>query len=110
MPRARVLVDGNRAPAFAVAATAVVGRRRRPGPAIAAASIPAPRPPWTWADGTEPGRVLGLARPGPARHKGYPSAEHLEALKRLGVTPLHRRSFGPVRALVAVADPDGVET
>ena len=33
---------------------------------------------------------------GLARHKGYCSAEHLEALKRLGPTPLHRKSFGPV--------------
>ena len=33
---------------------------------------------------------------GLARHKGYCVAEHLEALVRLGPTPLHRRSFGPV--------------
>jgi ribonuclease HII len=31
-----------------------------------------------------------------ARHKGYPTAEHLEALRRLGPCPEHRRSFGPV--------------
>ena len=30
-------------------------------------------------------------------HKGYPTAVHLEALERLGPTPIHRRSFGPVR-------------
>jgi ribonuclease HII len=33
---------------------------------------------------------------GLARHKGYGSAEHMEALARLGPTPLHRRSFQPV--------------
>ena len=33
---------------------------------------------------------------GLARHKGYCSAEHLEALARLGPTPLHRKSFSPV--------------
>jgi ribonuclease HII len=33
---------------------------------------------------------------GLASHKGYCSAEHLEALARLGPTPLHRRSFSPV--------------
>jgi ribonuclease HII len=33
---------------------------------------------------------------GLARHKGYGSAEHLEALKQLGPTPLHRKSFQPV--------------
>lgn len=31
-----------------------------------------------------------------ARHKGYGTAEHLAALKRLGPTPIHRRSFAPV--------------
>jgi ribonuclease HII len=33
---------------------------------------------------------------GLARHKGYCVAEHLDALRRLGPTPLHRKSFGPV--------------
>lgn len=32
-----------------------------------------------------------------ARHKGYPTPDHLEALRRLGPCPAHRRSFGPVR-------------
>ncbi|MBY6205869.1 ribonuclease HII [Halomonas denitrificans] len=31
------------------------------------------------------------------RHKGYPTAAHLAALDRLGPTPIHRRSFRPVR-------------
>ena len=35
-----------------------------------------------------------------ARHKGYPTAEHLAALERLGPTPLHRRSFAPVRRVL----------
>lgn len=34
---------------------------------------------------------------GLARHKGYATAEHLNALDRLGPAPLHRRSFAPVR-------------
>jgi ribonuclease HII len=34
---------------------------------------------------------------GLAQHKGYGTPEHLEALKRLGPTPLHRYSFAPVR-------------
>ncbi len=33
-----------------------------------------------------------------ARHKGYPTPEHLEALHRLGPSPLHRRSYRPVAA------------
>ena len=32
-----------------------------------------------------------------AQHKGYGTPEHLEALKRMGPTPLHRHSFAPVR-------------
>lgn len=35
---------------------------------------------------------------GLARHKGYATREHLEKLRRHGPTPLHRRSFAPVRA------------
>ncbi len=33
---------------------------------------------------------------GLAQHKGYCSAEHLDALRRLGPTPLHRKSYRPV--------------
>ncbi len=39
---------------------------------------------------------------GLARHKGYGTAEHLAALKRLGATREHRRTFAPVRAVLAV--------
>ena len=35
------------------------------------------------------------------RHKGYPTRDHLEALRRLGVTPVHRRSFAPVKKLLS---------
>ena len=34
---------------------------------------------------------------GLAAHKGYPTPQHYEAIRRLGVTPVHRRSFAPVR-------------
>lgn len=37
-----------------------------------------------------------------ARHKGYPVREHLGALRRLGATPAHRRSFQPVRAVLGL--------
>ena len=33
------------------------------------------------------------------RHKGYPTAEHLEAIRSHGLTPEHRRSFGPCKGL-----------
>lgn len=48
---------------------------------------------------------------GLARHKGYCSAEHLEALARLGPTPLHRKSYRPVaQALLPFRDEASLET
>ena len=35
-----------------------------------------------------------------ARHKGYPTPRHCELLKKLGATPIHRRSFAPVREVL----------
>ncbi|MFZ5445717.1 MAG: ribonuclease HII [Myxococcota bacterium] len=40
-----------------------------------------------------------------AQHKGYPTPEHLEAMKRLGVLEFHRRSFAPVRKALGL-DPE----
>ena len=37
-----------------------------------------------------------------AKHKGYPVREHLMALDRLGASPVHRRSFAPVRAILGL--------
>jgi ribonuclease HII len=37
-----------------------------------------------------------------AKHKGYPVQEHLAALGRLGASPVHRRSFAPVRAILGL--------
>lgn len=34
---------------------------------------------------------------GLAQHKGYPVKQHVDAIAKLGVLPIHRRSFGPVR-------------
>lgn len=34
-----------------------------------------------------------------AKNKGYPTRQHLDAIARYGITPIHRRSFGPVRAV-----------
>ncbi len=48
---------------------------------------------------------LDLVHPGYgfSRHKGYPTAEHFEALGRLGACPIHRRSFQPVREALGLA-------
>ncbi len=42
---------------------------------------------------------------GLARHKGYPTQFHISALAKLGVTPIHRRSFRPVAAVLAEQSP-----
>ena len=38
------------------------------------------------------------------QHKGYPTKTHLKALKALGPSLIHRRSFSPVRALLPNTD------
>jgi ribonuclease HII len=40
-----------------------------------------------------------------SKHKGYPVPEHLSALQRRGACPIHRRSFGPVRAALGLPQP-----
>jgi len=47
---------------------------------------------------------------GLARHKGYGTREHLDALARLGATPEHRRSFAPVREICGLPPPPGAKT
>jgi len=45
---------------------------------------------------------------GLAKHKGYPVRQHQDALMELGVTPIHRRSFAPVRRAMGI-DPEQIE-
>jgi ribonuclease HII len=92
---ARVLVDGNRLTDFGCEAQAIVGGDGLI-PGIGAASI--------LAKVARDRRMceLDLAYPGYgfAAHKGYPTAAHREALRRLGPCPEHRRSFAPVREVL----------
>jgi ribonuclease HII len=91
----QALVDGNRLPRLSCPAQAIVGGDRTLA-AISAASIIAKVArdrEMVELDGVHPGYGL-------AQHKGYPTKQHLEALQRLGVTPLHRRSFGPVKRIL----------
>jgi ribonuclease HII len=37
-----------------------------------------------------------------AKHKGYPVREHVAALEKLGASPVHRRSFAPVRVVLGL--------
>jgi ribonuclease HII len=91
---ARVLVDGNRLPRWRYVAEAVVGGDALQ-PCISAASIIAKEHRdrlMRSYDAMHPGY-------GWASNKGYGSAGHLAALRRLGSTPLHRKSFAPVAQL-----------
>ncbi|MCH4561956.1 ribonuclease HII [Halomonas sp. EGI 63088] len=92
-----LLVDGNRLPGHHVPGQAVVKGDAR-HPAIAAASI--------LAKVARDADMVALDARHPdygfARHKGYPTREHLAALERLGALPEHRRSFGPVKRQLAL--------
>ena len=86
------LVDGNRCPALECPVQAIVGGDGKVA-AIAAASILA-----KVARDRELVRLDALYPGyGLASHKGYPTADHLAALRALGPSPIHRRSFRPVR-------------
>ena len=89
-------IDGNRCPRLPCAARAIV-QGDRLHPAISAASILAK----TARDGEM--RRLHARFPdyGFDRHKGYPTPEHLALLERFGPSEIHRRSFAPVRRLLA---------
>lgn len=86
------LIDGNRSPRLACATRAIVKGDAR-CLSIAAASIV--------AKVTRDRLMVALAREHPGygfeRHKGYGTPEHQQALARLGVCPIHRRSFKPVQ-------------
>lgn len=98
---AMALVDGNRTPSLPMAAEAVV-KGDGTVAEIAAASILAKVSRDRWCLGLD-ARLPGY---GFAQHKGYPTPEHLEQLRRLGPCAEHRRSFAPVRALLLPASTD----
>jgi ribonuclease HII len=87
-----VLIDGNRVPpGLLMPARAIVGGDALE-PSISAASI--------LAKTSRDHEMMALAALYPeygiARHKGYPTREHLAALRAHGPSPIHRRSFAPV--------------
>jgi ribonuclease HII len=90
-----VMVDGNRLPKWRYRAEAVIGGDAI-HPCISAASIIAKE---------HRDRIMIAADRdypdyGWASNKGYGAAVHMAALARIGPTPLHRRSFAPVRAMI----------
>ncbi|MGM9513827.1 ribonuclease HII [Roseateles sp. DB2] len=92
---AKVLVDGNRLPTLKIPAEAIVKGDSKVQ-AISAASILAK----VYRDRLCQQWHASHPEYGFAGHKGYPTAEHLQALREHGLTPWHRRSFGPVKALL----------
>jgi len=90
-----ILVDGLHCPKIDIAARAIVKGDSKET-CIAAASILAK----TARD--DEMRVLDLQYPqyGFAKHKGYPTKEHMQLLIEHGVSEIHRRSYGPVKKLL----------
>ena len=92
-----VMVDGNKLPTWGYSAEAVVGGDALV-PAISAASI--------LAKVTRDQELIALDEQYPeygfAKHKGYPTAQHLRAIEAHGILPIHRRSFGPIARLLNV--------
>jgi ribonuclease HII len=91
---AHVQVDGNQCPSVDCSVEAIV-KGDALIPAIGAASI--------LAKVARDRELILLDEQFPeygfAKHKGYPTKAHFAALEEHGVSPVHRRSFGPVRRL-----------
>ncbi|WP_132257243.1 ribonuclease HII [Paucimonas lemoignei] len=89
------LIDGNRCPVMGVRSEAIVKGDDKV-PAISAASI--------LAKTARDAALADLHSLYPQyafdQHKGYPTALHLERLRLHGVSPVHRKSYGPVKALL----------
>lgn len=86
------LIDGNRCPRLPCPAEAII-KGDATIASISAASILAK------VSRDQEMQQLDAHYPGYgfASHKGYPTKAHLEAISALGITPIHRRSFGPVK-------------
>jgi ribonuclease HII len=89
-----VLVDGNRLPELEFPMQAIIGGDASQ-PSISAASI--------LAKTSRDAALIELDQRYPdygfAQHKGYPTPQHLQAMRQYGVLPAHRKSFAPVAKL-----------
>lgn len=93
----KVLIDGNRVPNDLTVPAQAIVKGDALVPAISAASI--------LAKTARDAELIALDSLYPeygfARHKGYPTTEHIEAIQRCGVLDIHRRSFGPIKQAIA---------
>ncbi|NVJ65121.1 MAG: ribonuclease HII [Gammaproteobacteria bacterium] len=89
------LIDGNKLPDLKIAMEAIIKGDSKEA-CISAASIIA-----KVARDTEMVEMDKLYPGyGFAKHKGYPTKQHREAIQELGITPIHRRSYAPVQKLL----------
>lgn len=91
----RALIDGNRAPPLSCEVRTIVGGDALIA-SISAASVVAK----VYRDRLMLSMHSLYPDYGFDRHKGYPTAHHLERLKVLGPCPIHRKSFAPVRKAI----------
>lgn len=91
------LIDGNRCPVMTIRSEAIIKGDDRV-PSISAASI--------LAKTARDSALLALHQQYPVyafdQHKGYPTALHMERLQLHGVSPVHRKSYAPIRALLDI--------
>lgn len=97
------LIDGNRCPVMSIRSEAIVKGDDKV-PAISAASI--------LAKTARDEALMRLHEQYPHyafdQHKGYPTALHLDRLRLHGVSPVHRKSYAPVRELIESAAQENV--
>jgi len=91
----KVLVDGKFCPDISFSCEAVIKGDSRVA-AISAASI--------LAKVSRDNEMIALEETYPgygfAKHKGYPTKLHIEALQKLGICPIHRKSYKPVQKIL----------
>lgn len=99
LPATLALIDGNRCPILSIRSEAIIKGDDKVA-AISAASI--------LAKTARDAALAELHQQFPQyafdRHKGYPTALHLERLRAHGVSPVHRKSYAPVRALLNIVN------
>lgn len=99
------LIDGNRCPVMPIRSEAIIKGDDKVAE-ISAASI--------LAKTARDASLMALHEQYPQyafdQHKGYPTPLHLERLRQHGVSPVHRRSYAPVRELLALAPNEQMAT